>query len=548
MCIHHAAFAVLIAAPLVCQDAPVPAKLTKPLLILEMDGPNALRGAFLPTNVGTMLASREARSIWPDLWDRLNRSWYGEGKETLLTYGGRVRVLAFIDPGPPQRERGIIVLEPDGQTALADVAERLSQLLRDAAQAAPVDRKVAGWDLTTVYLDTPGILSLPREINGRMVSFFGSERDMDWVVEAGVETLKAPLPKIGENHPLSLHVDLEQLARLAREESPGNQRIMDEIYALSSLGDLQILLRNAGPQVMLEVELGFRGGERGIFAGLMPDTQQRPTLVSMVPKDGRPWAATRLDVDSLVRTALSLLTLALRHGSAPEDPLEEIRQDLKRDMGFDVFDDLLAHFGDEVLVLRKPGSAPSTAEMGNLLTGMCLGIRIHGTEPVRTNLLKLLEEAELPVQASPQNYKGVPVQELPYPDGSGAAYCAVTADLLLFAFDDLGLELLHGVLDARRTGARDLRPPHIIRRTLNRAPLGLNGMGVVDISTLMRDGFPFMGMLFGFGMWRFPIKAPGPDEDQPANRVLTLLENNGLGDVVFFTGYHDNRWHLRLIW
>ena len=71
MPIHHALLALLFVAPQVCQDPLAPAKLTKPLLILEMDGPDALRRAFLPTNFGSMLASRDARSIWPDLWEQV---------------------------------------------------------------------------------------------------------------------------------------------------------------------------------------------------------------------------------------------------------------------------------------------------------------------------------------------------------------------------------------------------------------------------------------------------------------------------------------------
>lgn len=94
---------LLISFPVAGQDrAANQPDSTKPLLVLEMDGPDALRQGFLPTNVGTMLASQDAHGIWPELWDRFNRAWYGEGqREPLLGYAGRIRVLAFIEPGRP---------------------------------------------------------------------------------------------------------------------------------------------------------------------------------------------------------------------------------------------------------------------------------------------------------------------------------------------------------------------------------------------------------------------------------------------------------------
>lgn len=99
---------LLISLPLAGQDrATAEAEPTKPLLVLEMDGPDALRQGFLPTNVGTMLASQDARGIWPELWDRFNRAWYGKGeREPLLGYAGRIRVLAIVEPAPPPAGAG----------------------------------------------------------------------------------------------------------------------------------------------------------------------------------------------------------------------------------------------------------------------------------------------------------------------------------------------------------------------------------------------------------------------------------------------------------
>ena len=193
---------LLISFPVAGQDrAATQPNSTKPLLVLEMDGPDALRQGFLPTNVGTMLASQDARGIWPELWDRFNRAWYGEGqREPLLGYAGRIRVLAFIEPGRPQRERGVVILEPDGKTSLALLAEELSTMLRSTARGAPVDREAGGFEVQTVHMDPAGTITFPVEIDGRLVSFFGRENEMDWVVTEGMRSL-AGLPPVSGDEP-----------------------------------------------------------------------------------------------------------------------------------------------------------------------------------------------------------------------------------------------------------------------------------------------------------------------------------------------------------
>ena len=79
--------------------------------------------------------------------------------------------------------------------------------------------------------------------------------------------------------------------------------------------------------------------------------------------------------------------------------------------------------------------------------------------------------------------------------------------------------------------------PVAVRRAMRQAPLGLNGMGVVGLRTALGFGLPLLGEVIGL---RF--RGVGPEVP------LELLERYGLGDVVVFTGYRDDRWRLRLLW
>ena len=80
MRIAHALLGLcLISSPAGQEDsAPTTPGLSKPLLVLEMDGPNRLRQAFLPTDFGSMLASRlweERRLAYPINGHRKGTYW-----------------------------------------------------------------------------------------------------------------------------------------------------------------------------------------------------------------------------------------------------------------------------------------------------------------------------------------------------------------------------------------------------------------------------------------------------------------------------------------
>jgi hypothetical protein len=336
-------------------------------------------------------------------------------------------------------------------------------------------------------------------------------------------------------------LDLAQVASLTRAEAPGDRKILDQVYGLPSLRDLRVLVRPAGPRILAEVSLGFGEEERGIFAGVMPDTQQHPTW-HLVPNGAKHWMVAPLDLETLVRKVMSFISLAFSYGTR-DDPVAEMRKQIVDQFGFDLFDDLLAHVEDQVMVLHKetPDADPS-------LQGLCLVFKVLEMEPVSANVAKLLADSEYTSKLNPQNYRGVQVRGRRAPGRAGSLYYALTSDHLILGFGEPGLRLLHSVLDAARAET-DGSPDPAVSRVLSHAPEGLNGVGLADMPTVLQGGFPYLGTFFSLVPWSPWLGPPAPDREQSKpQRLAVLLQRYGLEDLVMFTGYADSRWRLRLLW
>src|SRR5688572_28642178 len=86
----------------------------KPLLLVELDGPARLAQAFAATDVGAMLAAKEAADFWPALTrfarvDAGEPEWLRPMVDALLagvrSYGGRIRFAWAVEP-PAAGARG----------------------------------------------------------------------------------------------------------------------------------------------------------------------------------------------------------------------------------------------------------------------------------------------------------------------------------------------------------------------------------------------------------------------------------------------------------
>jgi hypothetical protein len=116
-----------------------------------------------------------------------------------------------------------------------------------------------------------------------------------------------------------------------------------------------------GPHCTLDVAIGFGAGDRGICAGLFPAAQRPPDVGWLAPD--------RCVGHYLGHTDFAKLWRAVEYDMAvvrDEDPAE-FRADLRRYLGADVAEDVLAHVASDTLWFwaSDPEDAPARSLFGN---------------------------------------------------------------------------------------------------------------------------------------------------------------------------------------
>lgn len=333
-------------------DAPPPT----PLVHAVVRGPAAWRARFLPTNLGSLLASAQGEAMVRPLLAGLDGLWPGAdareqqvSRARLLAFDGTVQLLIWTIPDrPAPRALGAIALhagqEGDALALASDVASLLRPRGAERAQA-----EVAGETVTIVHCPTVAYTEPRRIGDGAVVLVAERKTDLDAAAELwrGFASDGNPLP--APLAPVQVTIDLPQVVRLDRDMA---ERATAAPAGLLALDRLVLTLATDGPRLMGEAALHFAPGERGYFGGVFPEIAGAPTIGDVVPPTAVGWHAGRCDWRQLWRSMIAVA--AAEDGQTTAD----VRAKFKADCGgIDPGDELVARLRDEGLVLWTTGQS-----------------------------------------------------------------------------------------------------------------------------------------------------------------------------------------------
>ncbi len=526
--------------------APAPAAV-RPLLRLDAAGPAAFREAFLPTNLGDLLASEDGTALWRPLLTPIEHMWrqfdgsegFDATRDRVLDYAGRIRVLWMVEPGTEDEDDhayGVFALEADGATDLSALAGDLSRVVERIIPEQPVERTVGDHTLAMIGSGRE-FVTMPLVVEGSVLAFFGESGSLEQTVPKCLQALAADTDR--PTAPISFQVDLAQLKELAEVRSEPE---LVKAFGLESLRSLQAVVRANGPHVELGLEVAFGDGERGILGALFPDVDTLPQLLRRVPREATPWLTMPLRLDVLFDVVMD---------TAEEFGEENVRQDVRNELGLDLGTELFAHLSGEVMVLGDLWRArdPELFRDGeDPDLGACVAFSLRDAAAFGRGFDKLLAHLKGVVHKhETRTVEGVEITRL----GSsvvGGMHMAVGQDLFAMAFGDEGVTQLEALVTGSAQSP-DSRLPEAVIRVQHHAPRGWNGLGLANLRALFGGQVTLVMEMLEDALPRQMGFEFSTDETQERlDKVLPLLVRHELDHLVTMTGWDEGTWRLRTLW
>ena len=326
----------------------------RPLVRFDTVGPAALRAAFLPTNIGSLVATEEGEQLWRPLLAPLEGIWrqldggdeFEATRQRVLDYAGRIRVFWMVDPGEgsePDSVFGVFALETDGATDLTALADDASRVMMAAMAEEPTEWTVGDHSLRMLGSAGDQFVTLPLLIEGNLVAFFGAAAALENTVPRCLRALA--MDDAQPTAPLSLEIDLTQLKGLAemRSEPP-----LAKALGLESLRSLQATVGPDGGHAQLQVDVVFGEGDRGLMAAFLPAVDTLPALLARVPAEATPWVTLPFRPDVLFQVVVDS---AAEINRVRGNETQGVRQELYDELGVYLDTELLDHVGGDVMVL-----------------------------------------------------------------------------------------------------------------------------------------------------------------------------------------------------
>ncbi len=538
---------VVVACGLRAQELPKPeaanAATVSPLVRVDALGPAAWRSQFLPTNLGSLLASAEGGKLLGPLIEQLDALWtrvaadeQGAVRARWLAFGGRVTLALWVDGQRGTWMSGVLALESNRSAELDAFAADITRAM--AALPERAERDLDGQRFTVTH--GPGFAcSLPKVIDGRLVVLVADRPEpMMAAAQRGLPWLRQDVPAPTPALPLRITMDLQLLMAVAGDggdlwvAKPG-QPSLAEALGLASLDQFSITLGADGPHVKAEFDVTFNARERGLFAGFFPERTGVPALGDLVPPQTTGWKVGRFDPLALWRAGLRA---AAAEGRQTE---EELLAEAKKECGgIDPGADLFAHLGDELLVLWQDDSNGAEPSGRNL--SLCLTMPIADDRKVTEAVRKVLSDSDLEITTAEGVMRATQPNSWLFP----AIHLAVGRGVVCLALGEVGDAQIDSVLACAK--ARKPAPPAGAERFSRRAPAGFNSVGSLGLTTLLRYHLEFL--FDGLDELIHIVPIEGRVLSRELEPWWPLLEKHDLMRVSTLTGCAGGRWCLRVLW
>lgn len=534
-----------------CLSAQVEIEPIKPHIVLETVGPDGWRARLGVTNVGVMLASEQARTVWQPQLAPLLGAWqmmvgdeqaFEAASKRLLDYGGTIRIGILFDEDGPSNVA--VMLEADRRTDLAALAKDLRQLIERGVpgewQAVDLGGKQRelrtkdGTALSAPMLEAGRLILVAGQVDG-IARSMGLARHLT----SRPLTITKPTPTSPALH---IQLDLARLTKIAGVVDLGWREVADAL-GISDLDQLEFALRAAGPRVELDVSMSLQKAARGMVAAFLPNRQSVSGMLRVLPKQASAWKVGRFDCKALydgIIAAIGASEIAMNPGS--------IRKDINEEVGIDVDKDLLGNMTDELLVVGSPFQNFDSREEATWM----IAFRIKNDATFRAALLKMAKRAKpfLSVAETVEidgvemrRYGNMLNYDLWMAAGNGLFVLAAGRDA-----EDEVADLL------RRAKGQDLAEsaevPAAFADLKRHLPPGHNGLAHADLKSVLAIPSEWWFDIFAEVL---PHIARGPamdpeEAEEHQEQIRKLLEAHNLLKVRTATGFSDSRFHWRLFW
>jgi hypothetical protein len=536
---------LLSAAPLAAQTTTTP-----PQLVVETVGPDGWRTRLGPTNLGSLLASQQGRELWQPFVQPLLDGWqelvggptFAAQRARVLGYGGRIRAAVWLDAGDRRANDdpgAVLVLEPDDRTDMAALAGDLAAF-QDTAAGVWQQEEVDG-ETVVVRREGRRVMTKAALRDGKVFVALDSSDRLAAIVAAARWFVDAAGGKAAPTSP-ALLVDLDIAQLLAAARRDGDDDGLIELLGVDSLARLQVGIGTAGPHVQLELRQQFADGPKGLFAAFFPPVAGIPGLQRAVPATAGSWRVGRFGFRALFDTLLALAASRQLPGA------ENVRDDLRRELGVDVGDDVIAHMTDEVLAFGSPLEAIDRPDDFT----WAVAVALRDEKAFDRSLATMLRKAKPHLtRAATTTIHGVECHrygnalryDLWFAVGRGVFLCAGGRDA------EERLTWLLAGLAAAPPAADGTGPAETALADVRRfLPPGMNAAARGDLDAML--GLPVAlfdalrhGPLSIFGLDPLPEDTP-----EQIEHLRALLKAHQLDVLRTATGHERGSWRWRLYW
>ena len=519
-----------------------------PLLRVEIAGPAMWRALLTPTNLGSLMASEQGAQLWqPVLYpiEQMLTSALGtddltEAKGRILDYSGTTSLAIWGDPDTEEVQVEL-VMSGDGRTDMAAMGAELATLV--ALATGQSWQTVKRGDASIRVLDLGPVLMLtePRERNGTLTAVVASETELVDVVQ---RSTRRQQPKPDNTSPptrasaplLAIHCDVVSAVAAIEHDGLFGQW-EDALLTLSGLPTVEEFtfeLGVAGPHLRIDLRQSFLSDDRAAMSAFFPDRQGLPKLANLPAPDSTGWKTGYFDMQAFYEALLSAVNAAT-DGEWDEEVHQFFGGDAKTGIQAFMTGEYVM-FGSGLDLNNPFDNSPSYG----------LAFALSDEDQFR-KAWQTATGAWGWKETYSEDVEGMLLQSLQL---NNQTWCGIGHGLFLFSSGEKAesriRDLAIAVAENPNWKAQPVTPSAELQRLLRHAPPGLNGYAQGHIGEMYAQ----IGL--AFSILNDLVDVPSLEwelgQDNQREDVMELLTKHGLLRAYSMTGYHNRRWHHRMLW
>lgn len=478
-----------------------------PLATLHIDGPAALRAAFLPTNLGKLFAGSEFKEMiapFMEMYEGLKEPAGGELpfdpsslEAGILNYRGRL-IAAFhlldkkIDFNAVESPNFMvtIALTPDGKTDLVGLCKAVQELASETHGEQIL--KLTSDDKTIHYIDQgdEGSVTLPFMHKGHAVLLLtpNLQKAVDRLLDENTPHHQTE-PRFGKSS-MGVSIHARRIVELLTTGAKADERWTDLISHLfhrsgiESLESIDVTYRAFGPAVLSEVVVNFNQKDRGLIGVMMPNVGKKTALIDLLPRDAMQAHAMPLDfkkIYTVVKAAFDDL------GEAAPMPFDEVLSKFKEEFGVRLKEDIFDTFGRGLIQVSMETEGGPSGGPSAFADGITVGFGMADGAVFAKTIDTMLRKVGLHAGRLKKEYKGFKVYDLNIAMVVQLHY-VVTDDLFMIGIGDAGEANILATLDEvkrRADGGEAAALSKSVGERLKMVPGDWTGLGWTNLGDSM---------------------------------------------------------------